>query len=78
MIDIEEYEEEDYESDLKEELLVKRKLKPCPFCGCQDIETIDYSVNIEGVLCLGCGVFVIARDGTKDSVIKSWNERIKE
>ena len=49
MTDIEEYEEEDYESDLKKELLAKKEepkqlnehkfvipvpnLKPCPFCG---------------------------------------------
>lgn len=33
MSDIEEYEEEDYESDLKKELVAKTELKPCPFCG---------------------------------------------
>lgn len=54
------------------------ELKSCPFCGCQDIETIDYSINIEGVLCLGCGVFVIAKDGTKDGAIELWNRRVKE
>lgn len=54
------------------------ELKPCPFCGCQDIETIDYSIDIEGVLCLGCGAFTIAKDGTKDGAIKIWNRRVRE
>lgn len=40
MKDIEEYEEEDYKSDLKKELLAKSELKPCPFCGSNSMKDI--------------------------------------
>lgn len=78
MKDIEEY-EEDYESDLKKELLAKSELKPCPFCGshCVFIAEDNHGIYIQ---CLDCDAqlyhFMDKTDENKLSEI--WNRRVKE
>ena len=51
-----EYEEENYESNLKKELFEKMEIKPCPFCG--DIveirEEMDGRAETYSIHCRGC------------------------
>ena len=81
MTDIEEYEEEDYESDLKKELLAKRELKPCPFCG-NNVEVKHYKANSNDWWYITCDHCMIAIDPlmwnfdrTKKEIIEIWNRR---
>lgn len=81
MTDIEEYEEEDYESDLKKELLAKRELKPCPFCG-KDVEVKRYKANGNDWWYVACNHCMISIDPlfwntnrTKKEIIEIWNRR---
>lgn len=84
MKDIEEYEEEDYESDLEKKLIAKKELKPCPFCG-NAVELKHYKVNKNDwwyVACSHCEVamdpLMWNNDRTKEEVIEVWNRRVKE
>lgn len=84
MTDIEGYEEEDYQSDLKKELLAKRKLKPCPFCG-KDVEVKHYKANGDDwwyVACNHCMIYVDPLfwndTRTKKEITEIWNRRVKE
>lgn len=80
MKDIEECEEEDYESDLKKELLSKRELKPCPFCG-NDVEVKRYKANGNDwwfVECIHCRIKIdpfLNINRTKEEIIEIWNRR---
>ena len=87
-MDIEEYEEEDYESDLKKELLAKKELpitelKPCPFCGstAKIREEMDGRAETYSIHCIGCDMHYtkfIWRARDKQDVIKEWNRRVDE
>lgn len=81
MTDIEEYEEEDYESDLKKELLAKRELKSCPFCG-NDVEVKRYKANGNDWWYVACNHCMISVDPlfwnvdrTKKEITEIWNRR---
>lgn len=81
MTDIEEYEEEDYESDLKKELFAKTELKPCPFCGSKsvaliiDLMPINHKHDWWSVQCQTCSAEYRNIFCDKDEVIKGWNKR---
>lgn len=82
--DIEEYEEEDYESDLQKELVTKTELEPYPFCG-KNAELKHYKVNGDDwwyVACKHCEIALDPlfwnADQTKEEVMKKWNRRVKE
>ena len=84
MIDIDEYEEEDYESDLKKELAAKRVLKPCPFCG-NNVKLKHYKTDKCDwwyVACQTCGIAVDPwmwnAHQTKNETIDKWNRRVNE
>lgn len=61
------------------------KLKPCPFCGSEDIEVVDNSTEEESdwiLQCNGCNTAVIASDEDFNGVelaelIRRWNRRAK-
>ena len=81
MTNIEEYEEEDYESDLKKELLAKRELKPCPFCD-NNVELKHYKANGHDWWFVECSNCKIAIDPlmwnfnrTKKEITEIWNQR---
>lgn len=81
MTGVEGYEEEDYESDLKKELLAKRKLKTCPFCG-KDVELKHYKANGNDwwyIECINCKIAIDPlmwnTNRTKEEVIEIWNRR---
>ena len=81
--DIEEYEEEDYESDLKKELLARTELKPCPFCGstAKIREEMDGRSETYSIHCIGCDMHYtkfIWRARDKRDVVKEWNQRVDE
>lgn len=82
MIDIDEYEEEDYESDLKKDLFAKTELKPCPFCGSKDVHLImaDSTCGGWSVTCKDCNVWVdhIFNAMSEKKAIELWNRRVKE
>lgn len=75
----------------KEQLPTKEepKLKPCPFCGGEDIEIsktwFSSSVpgtNVEatipdrvGVFCMSCGIGYYNKDSTMQYIIDEWNKR---
>ena len=87
MKDIEEYEEEDYESDLRKKLLArgeKGELKPCPFCG-KDVELKHYKANGNDwwyVVCRHCGIamdpWMWNSHQTRMETIEKWNRRVDE
>lgn len=84
MSDIEEYEEEDYESDLKKNLFAKTELKPCPFCG-NDVELKHYKANGNDwwyIACRNCCIAIDPwmwnREQTKEETIIKWNRRVNE
>ena len=70
------------------------KLKPCPFCGCDDVVE-DYMEEIIGrrlpvICCEGCGIKVLVTDDSpyveiekiytycRQKVIEGWNRRVEE
>ena len=81
---IDEYEEEDYESELKKELFAKRELKPCPFCG-KNVELNHYKTDKSDwwyVACKTCGIAVDPwmwnSHQTRTETIEKWNRRVNE
>ncbi len=61
---------------MAEEIILKRKLKACPFCGKKDAKVVKYSDRIFDVVCpCGCG-------NPRDSInlglaVKLWTKRSK-
>ena len=53
---------------------MSEELRPCPFCGSDDIESIDANNNYHYMHCMKCG-----GDGTPDlgisGAIEMWNTR---
>jgi len=50
------------------------KLKPCPFCGSEELEMQLDIIDKYAVVCLGCGA--CGRDeATKEKAAASWNRR---
>lgn len=81
MMDIEEYEEDDYESDLEKDLLAKGELKPCPFCG-NAVEVKRYKANGNDWWYVACSHCMISVDPlfwndtrTKEEITEIWNRR---
>ena len=55
------------------------ELKPCPFCGSDDVSSRFSVANIHAVFCEACGAvvsFVDAED--EDGAIAAWNTRTAE
>lgn len=75
----EEYEEEDYESDLEKDLLAKGELKPCPFCGWKRTMTwhIGHYEKPWVVECCRCKAQGSHAD-TEEDAVELWNGRVKE
>lgn len=76
-----EYEEPDYESDLKKKILDKLKdaesLKPCPFCGSP--AKIMKGCGEDWVECVNPKCSCCSSMHTNTSVaIEIWNRRVKE
>jgi len=58
-------------------------LLPCPFCGGRDVWYYGKdSIYGEGIICYGCGVFVLGRGELggdyKESIFIKWNTRFKD
>ncbi len=56
------------------------KLKPCPFCGGEDISLVricNVNNDFYYVTCCNCGIFTVDYDKEWDS-IKAWNRRAGE
>lgn len=78
MTDIEEYEEEDYESDLRKELNAKGELKPCPFCGSENVRD-SCDCGYFWVECVDCGCSGPRSFENYEWAIEKWNRReVKE
>lgn len=84
MIGIEEYEEDDFESDLEKDLLAKNELKPCPFCG-KDVKVKRYKASGHDwwfVECSNCKINIDPLmwnfNRTKNEIIEIWNKRVSE
>ncbi len=59
------------------------KLKPCPFCGNEHIETKNgigvYGVETTMILCVKCGVYAaFYKKEQREQAIKTWNTRVAE
>lgn len=58
------------------------ELKPCPFCGSDDVDLVNASLDGDnwGVVCRDCDVWMDNRleDMTKEQAIELWNRRKKE
>ena len=50
------------------------ELKPCPFCGCEDIETFGFWGDLFYVQCTNCTGSVGACD-TAEEAEEEWNRR---
>ena len=53
------------------------ELKPCPFCGCEDIRAVrDTEAIIERhrAVCFKCSAQMYR--GTPEKVIEAWNRRV--
>jgi Lar family restriction alleviation protein len=59
---------------------MKTKLKPCPFCGSKDINSVQWAVEAS-VHCHGCGANIIIPQSYKEDqllkAIEKWNKRAK-
>lgn len=58
----------------------KLKLRPCPFCGCADIELLEVAVAFEEIQywaqCFDCRASI--RKLIKSNAINMWNTRTQE
>lgn len=58
-----------------------KRLKPCPFCGCDDLNveytTIANMRELFFVRCYDCGISA-SWNYTKENVFKMWNTRVGE
>ena len=50
------------------------ELKPCPFCGCEDIEEFNFCGDLFYVQCTNCSGCVGACD-TAEEAVEEWNRR---
>ena len=51
------------------------RLKPCPFCGCADVNAIDKG-NFSFIECSGClGTFYQHEAHSVEDNMKAWNKR---
>jgi Lar family restriction alleviation protein len=67
-----------------------KKLKPCPFCGCDNLYIIDREENSGyesiGIFCNGCKQTVFLEENewegnnriTREKAIEAWNRRWKD
>ena len=53
------------------------KLKPCPFCGCEDVRIQEsYHSQLVRIFCTACGLSTVDRPAKEREVlIAYWNER---
>lgn len=57
---------------------MKEKLKPCPFCGNEDLLiAVDDEVGSTKIICQRC-MGMVDNLGTEDETIKAWNRRAEE
>lgn len=56
--------------------MIDNELKPCPFCGCEDMVICDKGTDWS-IYCWDCGAVGPIRKSRSD-VISTWNHRIKE
>ena len=61
--------------------LEKRGLKPCPFCGSEDIATFKYPFPRKGlkgdyVICMECGSSTGKHETLKEAK-RAWNQRVE-
>lgn len=56
--------------------MAKTKLKPCPFCGGEEIEVVDgYADDGCWVTCLSCAAQTGAKPRSHKEAIQAWNTR---
>lgn len=61
------------------------KLKPCPFCGSNNVAIYDnyktkFTVHYNCVECLKCGAMVVDTNEkhSLNDVVKAWNRRVND
>ena len=56
------------------------ELKPCPFCGSKKVGYSDYisGMDVEGIVCSGCGIIFVPTAYCECTAIEEWNRRVKE
>ena len=61
------------------ELLVKKELKPCPFCGGDAQGSVEYYKDDQWffVHCTRCNARIDG-EASKESARRTWNSRVKE
>ena len=52
--------------------MTSKELKPCPFCGSEELVTYYDGIFIE---CKTCNVTVIFHNRTREKIIEAWNRR---
>lgn len=62
--------------------MTDKELKPCPFCGYENVEIVDNGDELEEdylICCEGCGgAFMASNDAmpvSKEELIEKWNRR---
>ena len=52
------------------------KLKPCPFCGCEDVRVVDQQ-TFSFIECEGClGAFYQREACSVEDNVEAWNKRV--